>query len=270
MRVGILTSDQIRHRFLANTVAAQFDVPLVLAEGKARNPARCEGEPEEQELLEEYFKDRAASETEILADGLEWNRGRIGEVVSVPAGDINDLEWTAKMCEAKVDLIAVFGSSLLRQAWLRKYSGRLVNIHLGLSPYYRGSGTNFWPLVNEEPEYVGATIHLIDAGVDSGAILQHARPHITNGDTPHSIGNKAIKEGASALCWALREYHAGAIQPVPQWNEPEARHIRFRDFNPTVLKDLLTRWESGLLDWYLADAEPRRARVRLVREALNA
>ena len=50
------------------------------------------------------------------------------------------------------------------------FSRKFLNVHLGLSPYYRGSGTNVWPLINTEPDMVGATL-CIDAGIDNGEII---------------------------------------------------------------------------------------------------
>jgi methionyl-tRNA formyltransferase len=65
-----------------------------------------------------------------------------------------------------------------------------------LSPYYRGSGTNFFPFVNNEPEYVGATFMYIDEGIDTGEIIHQIRPTIFLGDTIHHVGNRLIKEMA--------------------------------------------------------------------------
>ena len=57
------------------------------------------------------------------------------------------------------DVVLVCGTGILREELINLFPGHIINIHLGLSPYYRGAGTNFWPLVNREPEYLGATIH---------------------------------------------------------------------------------------------------------------
>ena len=40
---------------------------------------------------------------------------------------------------------------------LKEFRSKIINAHLGLSPYYRGSGTNIFPFVNKEIEYVGVT-----------------------------------------------------------------------------------------------------------------
>ena len=99
--------------------------------------------------------------------------GAVHRVVS--AGACNDPAEVALMAAARPDVVLVFGTGILREPLLSAFDGRIINIHLGLSPYYRGAGTNFWPLVNREPEYVGATIHYLDAGIDTGPMLAHAQ-----------------------------------------------------------------------------------------------
>ena len=113
----------------------------------------------------------------------------------------------------------VFGTGLLKRPLLDAFAGRLLNIHLGLSPYYRGAGTNFWPLVNREPEFCGATIHFLDEGVDTGPIIAHVRPAIRSGDGPHDIGNRTIVAAADTLAEAAAAHAASPLIGVPQAGE---------------------------------------------------
>ena len=53
---------------------------------------------------------------------------------------------------------------------------KAINIHMGLSPFYRGSSCNFWALNDKNPEYVGSTIHYLSKGLDSGNIIAHCLP----------------------------------------------------------------------------------------------
>ena len=98
------------------------------------------------------------------------------------------------------EYIILFGSSIIKPPLLEFFNKKIINIHLGLSPYYRGSGTNFWPLVNNEPECVGATIHLAVLKVDAGSILAQARPEsLSELDNSHDIGCKAIISGTKKM-----------------------------------------------------------------------
>ena len=177
MRAILLTSTFRRHVFVANTVAAGCDLVGVWQEEKTFRPERYAPDAADEAVIQRHFAERDESEERYFssADTVRVARGAVHRVVS--AGACSDPAEVALMTAARPDVVLVFGTGILREPLLSAFDGRIVNIHLGLSPYYRGAGTNFWPLVNREPEYVGATIHYLDAGIDTGPILAHARPH---------------------------------------------------------------------------------------------
>ena len=51
---------------------------------------------------------------------------------------------------------------------------------MGISPFYRGTDCNFWAMYDDRPDYVGATIHRLTKGLDSGPILYYAFSEYTN------------------------------------------------------------------------------------------
>jgi methionyl-tRNA formyltransferase len=116
--------------------------------------------------------------------------------------------------------------------------------------------------VNREPEYVGATIHYLDAGIDTGPMLAHARPTIMRGDGPHDIGNKTIVAAADALLRAATTHVAGAARPVPQWNG--GRLYQRKDFSADAVRMLYRNFETGMIDEYLASRPSRDAALRLI------
>jgi methionyl-tRNA formyltransferase len=166
------------------------------------------------------------------------------------------------MTACRPDVVFVFGTAILREPFLSAFEGRILNIHLGLSPYYRGAGTNFWPLVNRQPEYVGATVHYLDAGIDTGPILAHARPAIEQGDGPHDLGNKTIVAAVHALLRAASAHLSGTARPVPQWDG--GRLYQRKDFSADAVRTLYRNFETGMIDEYLAARTARDAALRLI------
>ena len=77
------------------------------------------------------------------------------------------------------DLFIVFGSSFIKGKLIEELlKRRSINIHMGVSPFYRGSSCNFWAAYEENFHLIGSTIHLLSKGLDSGDILYHALPTI--------------------------------------------------------------------------------------------
>ncbi|WP_341482292.1 formyltransferase family protein [Geothrix paludis] len=51
----------------------------------------------------------------------------------------------------------------------------VMNFRSGITPKYRGQGGGYWALVNGDPDHAGVTVHLVDAGVDTGDVIYQAR-----------------------------------------------------------------------------------------------
>ncbi len=186
-------------------------------------------------------------------------------MLHIQPGELNTV-GTLRFLEARgVEAVLVFGTNLIKSPLLDRFDGRIINLHLGLSPYYRGTATNFYPLLNDEPEYVGATIHLIDAGIDSGPIVHHARPDIVIGDGPHTIGCKAILAGLEKLRQAAKELAEGRLRAVPQWSVARPRVYRRRDFHPRHVVELHEKLADGLIERYVARADAVAPKVKLIR-----
>jgi folate-dependent phosphoribosylglycinamide formyltransferase PurN len=258
MRAIVLTSSMRRHAFVANTVASRLEVAGVWCEQKSFEPMAAARTDADADVIARHFEARDASEEAWFADH-EKPRAAYRPV---PPNGCNDPAEIDAMRRLAPDVVLVFGTGLLRSALIGSFPGRIVNLHLGLSPYYRGAGTNFWPLVNREPEYCGATIHYLDAGVDSGPMIAHVRPDIRPGDGPHDIGNKIIVAAASTLADAGLAAAGGGVQAVPQAGD--GRVYRRADFSANAVRTLYANFESGMIDDYLAARQARDAALSLV------
>ena len=92
---------------------------------------------------------------------------------------------------------------------------KILNLHLGLSPYYRGAGTNYFPFVNNEPEYVGSTFMYLDEGIDTGEIIHQIRPLINITDSFHQLSNRFLIHSFKTYSKiAERNLHFGLEDPV--------------------------------------------------------
>jgi phosphoribosylglycinamide formyltransferase 1 len=259
MRAIVLTSTMRRHQFVANTLASRLEVAAVFQEEKAFQPLRYAHSPADEEVIQRHFAARDESEAEFFAD---HDRLRAPSV-HLPVGGCNDGTTVEAMQRLEPDVVLVFGTGLLHQSLIDAFPDRILNIHLGLSPYYRGAGTNFWPLVNREPEYCGATIHFLDAGVDSGPMIAHVRPDMLEGDGPHEIGNKTIVSAASALADAAIALGEGGVRGVEQ--SGGGRLYKRADFSAAAVKQLYANFVDGMIGEYLRNRAARDAGLSLVR-----
>ena len=265
MKIGVLTSNQIRHNFFANYLARNLPVSVVVMEPKTANPRKVGKGEEEDRILNQYFDERDQTERVILAGGESLDIPSGVQVVTPVAGKISVAEVVEQLLAQQVDTLAVFGTSILKDPLLCAFPGRIVNIHLGVSPYYRGSGTNFWAMYNEDLHLVGSTIHYIDPGIDTGEIICHVQAPIIEGDTPHTIGNNVIRDSVHGIVRVLQLLGDGPVPSVSQWEAQNEHLYRRRDFTANILRDLLSRWDQGLVRRFLEkQSKGQLERVRIL------
>ena len=88
------------------------------------------------------------------------------------------------------DLIVVCGAPVLSQQVFALPSIATINVHFGISSAYRGQHGIFFPLRDRNFEQLGATAHVVDAGVNTGPVLLEYFPSIAASDHEFSLDMK--------------------------------------------------------------------------------
>ncbi len=251
-KVVILTGSELRHDFFRKYLARQpgIEVLLTICEGTEKSLQTIIGkETGAKNLRERHLQARACSERDFFELFVQ-NVEDCSNPLPIPKGRINDADVVEQILSRSPDLLVAYGCSIIRGHLLEEYSGRFLNVHLGLSPWYRGSGTNFWPLVNGEPEFVGATFMYIDAGIDTGEIIHQIRAEYCWGDTPHSVGNRLIVRMADVYADIIRNFDH--LSRMHQPEEPErVRYYRKKDFSEEAVARLYENFRGGMVERYL-------------------
>jgi len=159
---------------------------------------------------------------------------------------INHPSVVALMQRLQPDLIAVFGTSLIRGELLQAGRLGMVNLHGGLSPEYRGADCTFWALYNREPEKIGCTIHYIDSGIDTGGLIAHVCPQIRPGDDELRLFWRAVRESAEVYAELLERLAGGERFGVPQSGKGRLYQVKQRGWRHERRVDRLLR--DGLLE----------------------
>ena len=261
--VIILTGAEPRHTFLRKAIALSgaCDVARTYCEGleQSLEERLKRSGAAEYGVQKTHVTARARSEEDFFSAFNRFTEDR-SHPMFLAKGAINDEEHVDAISQANPSLLAAFGCSLIKEPLISAFPHRFLNCHLGLSPYYRGSGTNFFPLVDGKPEFVGATFMYLDAGIDTGEIIHQIRARVFPGDTPHQIGNRLICDVAVVYSQILRDFDD--LQPVAQPEEPEdVRLCKRKDFTSAATARLYEQFSSGMVDRYL---EARAARCRAV------
>lgn len=104
-----------------------------------------------------------------------------------------------KVDKYKLDLIVLAGFLVkIPEAMVKKYEGRIINIHPSLIPSFCGVG--YYGLkVHEEAlrrgvKVTGATVHYVDGGMDTGPIILQKAVEVEKGDTPEILQRRVMEQ----------------------------------------------------------------------------
>jgi folate-dependent phosphoribosylglycinamide formyltransferase PurN len=120
--------------------------------------------------------------------------------------DINAQEVRDFIVSKSPDLIVASGTSILQRHILEAAKCGIINLHPGLAPEYRGRYGSYWPVYNREPELVGVTVHFVDSGIDTGAILAQGCVEYNWNDYVKTITYKQHKLGGELVVKCLTDF----------------------------------------------------------------
>lgn len=237
MKITVFTSNQPRHLALLTALASRADEIYAIQECNTVRPGLVSDFFRKSEVMRNYFQRVMAAENAVFGSG-GFCPPKVRQL-AIRMGDLNLLELADLGPALEANAFVVFGASYIKGAlaeFLVKH--RAYNLHMGVSPYYRGSSTNFWALYDGRPQYVGATIHLLTAGLDSGPMLFHALPP-AEATEPFLLGMLAVRAAHQGLVQALVDGTLPTMTAVAQDKKLELRYTRNVDFTDEVAAEYL-------------------------------
>ena len=112
----------------------------------------------------------------------------------------------------------------------------------GITPLYRGGHGAYWALAEGRPELVGATIHVVDAGIDTGLALAQPRFETTPADSIATYPYLHLAAGLPSPIAAIGQALVGRQQPLSGMPDLPSR-LRF---HPTAWEYRWLRLPRGV------------------------
>lgn len=165
-------------------------------------------------LLEAEISDNVLCLAPPPAERASWHRSLAPEAIdrgvrTLQPSDVNSPETieTIRSFEPTM-LLSVYYTQIFRRALIESVHGPCINLHPSLLPKHRGVAPLIWAIVDGD-NATGATAHLIDRGIDTGAVLLQRRLPIHPDDTGAELHDKAARLVAAMCAELLRAHRAG-------------------------------------------------------------
>ena len=94
----------------------------------------------------------------------------------------------------EIQLICLAGfMKILSRSFIKRFNGKIINIHPSLLPKYKGLNTHERAILNKE-KFSGCTVHFVNSKLDSGKIIIQKKVKINKKDDPKSLSKKILKQ----------------------------------------------------------------------------
>lgn len=160
----------------------------------------------------------------MAENALEANRPACCRIV--PVGSINAETCRRELQRLNPAVVLVIGTRMIGRQTLAAVDAPFINYHAGINPKYRGMCGGYWALAEGDAGNFGATVHLIDAGVDTGGVLYTATIAAAANDNFITYPFRLAVVGRDIVLRAIDDALHGRLRTLPttlpsrQWYHP--------------------------------------------------
>ncbi len=256
MSVLMMAGDHPRHRFLVECVARSGLLRgIVIERRETFIPTPAAGLPEAtRRLFLRHFAERAAAEDRFFGSSP-------AEVPNIQRLEISKDELNGPRVweffdRIRPDLLLTYGVHRLTDETLSHAPGLRWNIHGGLSPWYRGVATLFWPSYLLEPQMTGMTVHELTQALDGGDTIHQVAAELVPGDGIHELACRAVTRLGCELAALVERAHQSP--PVASPQRTTGRIWRVHDWRAEHLHVIYDLYDNRIVDRYLANEFEKR------------
>ena len=236
MKVTLFTSNNHRHNYFINLLSNFCDELWVVQECTTLFTGKSDEKCQDKNIIEKYFIKVLEAQNKIFKKEFVNKNNRNIKTLPILNGELNKLPLSYLDDFLKSDIYVVFGSSYIKGELVDfLVKQKAINIHAGVSPYYRGTDCNFWALYDDNPHLIGTTIHLLSKGLDSGPMLYHAMSNLKTNHFEYTMST--VKSAFHSIAERIKDGSIFTIKPLVQDRVKEIRYTKKVDFNEEVVKE---------------------------------
>lgn len=248
MRLLWIGGDHPRHLFYANRLARQVELSgAILEHRESLIPQPPEGIEERDQLnFIRHFSKRELAEQKYFGK----QEPPACPTLEVSPQQLNSERSAAFVRQIDPEVILIFGTGLIKDPLYSSLPTQSVNLHLGISPRYRGAATLFWPFYFMEPGYAGSTFHYILPEPDAGDIIHQVVPDLSHGDGIHDVACKTVIASAEAALRLLELFAAKGFWRATR-QRGTGKNFLSTDFKPAHLRVIYDLFNDEMVAHYL-------------------
>jgi folate-dependent phosphoribosylglycinamide formyltransferase PurN len=253
MKLILFSGDHSRHLFVNKELLKHFEETLVIVMRREELIPSPPGDLQrhEKELFQKHFDKRFNIESSVYGNLTAAEVFNNCSTVFIDPNELNTDKMANIVQDYAADFCFIFGVDLILNPVIGCLPTDKINLHLGLSPWYKGAATLYWPFVHLAPQFCGATFHQIIKEPDAGEIVHQCTPELHMGDGIHDVAAKCVLKAVQDIDGMMSHWKdnlgfEGKIQ------QTSGRNWRGGDFHASQLRIIYDLFDDKIVDEYLS------------------
>ena len=251
MKVVLMTGSHYRHLHVAKTLLEAGYLKAVMIEEREHlvpNPPALLS-PIDHDNFIRHFADREEAEQKAFGKLSKKDLAGI-PIYEVTQTSLNESDAVQWLKQQNPEVVISFGIHKLEKPMLDVLPDLAWNIHGGLSPWYKGNTTLFWPFYFLKPNWAGMTIHQLTSRLDGGDVIHHSVPELIYGDGIHDVAGRAVAQAAHDLVHIFKLLDQG-VSITPQKQKSNGKLFVGTDWKPQHLRLIYNHFNNDIVDRFL-------------------
>tara|TARA_B110000967_G_scaffold209643_1_gene266798 strand:- start:2090 stop:2890 length:801 start_codon:yes stop_codon:yes gene_type:complete len=245
--ITLITGDHPRHKYLVDCFVKIFpNVTWIIQKREKFYPTINESfSADIQRLHQIHFQKRQDAEYKFFskkAGNLSMNK--INQIFQINGEDFVNGKLKLILNRIKSKILITYGCEKIPKDILRIIKCHKWNIHGGLSPWYRGTITHFWPSYMLEPEYTGMTLHELTNEIDGGDIVHQSSVNLNPNDGIHENACRVVKNFSNKLPMLVKTKIKKKLIPIKL--KSTGRIWTSKMWNPLLLNTVYNVFEDKI------------------------
>lgn len=248
MKILLATGNHPRHIYLKDLLIKAGVIDALIIEKRENFLPTSPGNLDNitRKYFDEHFSKREEAEKLIFkSDNLIFSN-----VLNILPGELNSASTIEFIRRINPDLIITAGIGILGRDFLDAAPGEIWNIHGGLSPWYKGAITHFWPSYHLKPQFTGCTIHHVSPKIDAGKIIHHTPAVLKHGDGLHLLASRSLKLAFEETIKLITGFKNGKSYKTITQKTTGKLWLK-KDWSPQHLSLIYGLFEDRIVDAYL-------------------
>tara|TARA_Y200000002_G_scaffold359809_1_gene344449 strand:- start:1760 stop:2569 length:810 start_codon:yes stop_codon:yes gene_type:complete len=248
LRILFLTGSHPRHQYISRKLDKTGKlIGIICQKRESLVPKSPENiKIEAKALFELHFKKREESENKFFGEAL-WPDIPIMEIEK---SQQNSKEVLEKIKALKPNLLLTYGCGILSREVIDSVDGEAWNIHGGLSPWYKGGITMFWPSYMLQPQMTGMTIHDLTTELDAGDVIHQCVADLVRGDGIHDLSCRAVEKLGKEITVLIKMLVEGK-KIIKKSHKTSGKLWIGKDWRPEHLELIYKFYNDQIVDHYL-------------------